>query len=168
MGKGDKKVNIPLCAALILLTLTLITTHMTCGLYARYTSRATASDSARVAKFDVDYTVTENTDTAREGDFTLRVINKSEVAVQYYFVVGHSAPMEVSIADGTVQNTVDGSMTYRKFTHTGWVLAPGASSGEIPMQLTMTQWDGPLESLDSNTAKKTENFTLWVHAVQID
>ena len=53
MGKQNTKVNIPMCAALVLLLLTMISVHLTSGLYARYTSTASGSDSARVAKFHV-------------------------------------------------------------------------------------------------------------------
>jgi len=49
--------NIPMVMALILLCLTLISTHFTAGLYARYVSRAAGSDSARVAKFNITESV---------------------------------------------------------------------------------------------------------------
>ena len=54
-----KKVNIPILIALVLLGLTLISSHFTSGLYAKYTRNAEGSDSARVAQFkietDLDY-----------------------------------------------------------------------------------------------------------------
>ena len=53
---GKTKLNIPMCAAVVLLYLTLLSIHLTSGLFARYTTTVTASDSARVAKFDVDVT----------------------------------------------------------------------------------------------------------------
>lgn len=45
--------------SLVLLCTLLITTNMTSGLYARYTTTATGSDSARVARFEF----TDNSDT---------------------------------------------------------------------------------------------------------
>lgn len=44
-------VNIPMCIALALLCLTLVTSHLTSGLYARYVAQDESFDSARVIKF---------------------------------------------------------------------------------------------------------------------
>ena len=56
------KMNIPMCLAAILLCLTLISIHLTSGLYAKYITSASGSDFARVIKFG-ELTLTE------EGDF---------------------------------------------------------------------------------------------------
>ena len=56
------KVNIPMCIATFLFCLTLISIHLTSGLYAKYISSASGNDSARVIKFG-ELTLTE------EGDF---------------------------------------------------------------------------------------------------
>lgn len=56
------KINIPMCFAAILLCLTLISIHLTSGLYAKYISSASGNDSARVIKFG-ELTLAE------EGDF---------------------------------------------------------------------------------------------------
>lgn len=50
-GKRKTKVNIPMCMALVLLYLTLLSSHMTSGLYARYTAAGAGEDSARVITF---------------------------------------------------------------------------------------------------------------------
>lgn len=47
------RVNIPFCIAVVLLCLTLISMHLTSGLFARYSTSVTDDDSARVAKFEV-------------------------------------------------------------------------------------------------------------------
>ncbi|MBR4020581.1 MAG: hypothetical protein IKI99_04640 [Firmicutes bacterium] len=65
--KREMKLNIPMCAACILLCLTLITTHMTGGLYAKYTASGAGSDSARVAKFN-EITISETGDFGKNGD----------------------------------------------------------------------------------------------------
>lgn len=85
---GKAKLNIPMCAAVVLLFLTLLSIHLTSGLFARYTTTVTASDSARVAKFDVDVTadikdITVDCEQSDSGTFILTVNNKSEVAVNY-------------------------------------------------------------------------------------
>lgn len=56
------KLNIPMCLAAVLLCLTLISIHLTSGLYAKYISSVSGNDSARVIKFG-ELTLTE------EGDF---------------------------------------------------------------------------------------------------
>ena len=63
MAKNIKitKVNIPMCIASFLFCLTLISFHFTSGLYARYISAASGSDSARVAGFG-NLTLTETGD----------------------------------------------------------------------------------------------------------
>lgn len=45
------KVNIPMCVAGILFVLTMVSMHLTSGLYARYTASSSGEDSARVIKF---------------------------------------------------------------------------------------------------------------------
>lgn len=64
MAKHTKavKTNIPMCIAAVLFCLTLISIHLTSGLYAKYISTAFGQDSARVIKFG-DLTLAE------EGDF---------------------------------------------------------------------------------------------------
>lgn len=56
--KKTAKVNIPICIASVLLCLTLISVHLTSGLYAKYISSSAGSDSARVATFG-ELTITE-------------------------------------------------------------------------------------------------------------
>ena len=86
---GKAKLNIPMCTALVLLLLTMISIHLTSGLYARYVATATGEDSARVAKFDVvtkldnkDITL-DCTSNTTSGTYTLTVQNNSEVSVKY-------------------------------------------------------------------------------------
>lgn len=52
------KMNIPMCVACVLLCLTMFTTHLMSGLYARYVATGEGSDSARVATFG-DVTIVE-------------------------------------------------------------------------------------------------------------
>lgn len=47
----DTQLNIPMLIACVLLCLTMISIHMTSGLYSRYVSTGEGSDSARVIKF---------------------------------------------------------------------------------------------------------------------
>ena len=87
MRKRKYSYNPAMVLAMILLCLTLISTHLTAGLYARYTTTDTGEDSARVAKFEITETgIFVNTLVAEilPGDSekrTIEVVNKSEVAV---------------------------------------------------------------------------------------
>ena len=60
------KLNIPMCVACVLFCLTLFSFHLCGGLYARYTARGSASDSARVIKFG-ELTLTETGDFFQPG-----------------------------------------------------------------------------------------------------
>ena len=95
MKKSNKKTPIVFYVGILLACLTLVSIHMTSGLYARYTTSASGQDSARVARFEV----TTNVQTqARDLVLTdikpgykqtinLQVENQSEVSVRYAFKV---------------------------------------------------------------------------------
>lgn len=101
--------NIPMCTACILLCLTLFSFHLSGGLYARYTTKASASDDARVASFDVS----ENGSSFSENmmidaipgsvvENTINVINKSEVAVEYVVTITNTTeniPLKFTVND---------------------------------------------------------------------
>ena len=71
----------------VLLTLVLISSAMLSGMYARYSTTASGSDAARVAKFDIHKDGNLISDLPLEyipgqsGSYTLIVTNRSEVAV---------------------------------------------------------------------------------------
>ena len=162
---GKAKLNIPMCAAAVLLFLTLLSIHLTSGLFARYTTTVTASDSARVAKFDVvgEITPAEN----EEGKFLLKVTNNSDVAVQYRIDVIFSNAMSVTI-DGETKSPEAGSTTV-SFTNSDWKLAPAALSAEHEMLFAITDWSQVTQGvIDTNTATKAFAFSVDIHAEQID
>lgn len=68
MAKHTKtaKVNIPMCIASVLFCLTLISIHLTSGLYAKYVSSSSGNDSARVITFG-NLTLTETGDFNSDG-----------------------------------------------------------------------------------------------------
>ena len=159
---GKAKLNIPMFAALILLLLTMVTTHMTSGLYARYTASATASDSARVAKFDVTGDVT-----GAGNVYYLTVNNNSEVAVEYSVVVQMHPKLSVTIGEET--KTLKDDETSVTFENDDWKLAPNANSEPIAMTFAVADWSGLTKSTD-NGEQVTVNldFAVKVTAVQID
>ncbi len=100
--RNGKKANIPMRIAMVLLCLVLATMCWNSGLYARYRSTASGADSARVAKFDVDFAGTDGTQTLAIAPFSAQlspadcfvdvgnkmlVSNNSETAVRLTFDV---------------------------------------------------------------------------------
>ncbi len=64
--RTHSKLNIPFCAGLVLLCLTLFSMHLTSGLYARYVTSDSAEDAARVIKFG-ELTLKETGDFVKDG-----------------------------------------------------------------------------------------------------
>ena len=105
--------NIPMVLGLVLLCLTLISTHFTAGLYARYVAKASGEDSARVAKFKIDdvliyegseHKLSESFSLGiRPGDETkyiVKIDNQSEVSVKCYLTIKNlyrNIPFEMNI-----------------------------------------------------------------------
>lgn len=93
--KNKNKVNIPLFLAGILICLTLISSSLTSNLIAKYSTTATGSDSARVAKFDVITSANNQPDkiklvpgdSAFTGTYTFTIENNSEVVVKNSVIV---------------------------------------------------------------------------------
>lgn len=98
MSKSNKKHPIVFYVGLVLACLVLISTHFTSGLYARYISTVSASDAARVAKFQITDTlaitdsegnavnVTVVADSLIPGErttYAFSVVNNSEVTVNF-------------------------------------------------------------------------------------
>ena len=82
--KKEHRPNRVLMAAGILLSLCMISAHFTTGLYARYTTRASAGDAATVAGLSIvlDSAVGPTTlEADMKGDYVITVSNASEVAV---------------------------------------------------------------------------------------
>ncbi len=129
MSRQTRKMNIALFTAAVLLFLTLFTTHLTGGLYARYTTFAESSDGARVAKYV--FNVNADSKTAEQeltisldeilepGDTdscTLIISNNDgtdicEVAQQYkvYVTERGSLPLMYSIESSDAESSDSGS-----------------------------------------------------------
>lgn len=88
------------CLAGVLLCLTLFSFRLTAGLYARYTSTATASDSARVAKFVVDLVDLKDED-EKKTFVDISDICKPGDSVTYKFQVTNTSGSAVSEVDET-------------------------------------------------------------------
>ena len=141
MQKMTKKTPLVFYIGIALLCLVLFSTHLTTGLYARYTSEASSQDSARVAKFDVTNSVdmlTANIDldffnvTKLTDDFKFTVGSNSEVAVTYDVVVTMPVGMayydwlELKL-DGNSVTTVEENVF--TFSNVNVLAAGGISTG---------------------------------------
>lgn len=101
--------------SLFLIAAVLWTSHLTSGLYARYATSDSASDSARVAKFNVSdqinaasaqsFTVSVELYPTQEEAYTFIVTNDSEVLVDYVVRIENltnNLPLSFSIAGDVV------------------------------------------------------------------
>lgn len=186
---GKAKLNIPMCAALILLLLTMVTTHMTSGLYARYAASASGEDSARVAKFDV-ITSLDNQDilldctaNTSSGVYNIKIQNNSEVAIEYILNVRIVPKGATTALDGTDMNAymaetkdTNGNDIFEKitfsnsmiFTRDQTPLLPGEER-EHKLKLEIYDWgtisqDAP----NSETYQRDFDITVEIQATQVD
>jgi len=157
---STKKPNIALCAGFILLCLTLFSMHFTSGLYARYISRDSAEDSARVAKFDVNVTGSAEdleitAEPSSSNKYVITVLNKSEVAVHY--------ELSLEFAPGSKKEGVSCLFTPSE----GNLDVNGSETSELVFTV---DWDKFTEQTTAtNTAVAVElEFTIHVNTVQID
>lgn len=175
MGKNTGKVNIPMVLAIILLFLTLLSMHLTGGLYARYIASAQASQGARVAKFQVSGTAGENVildcrDTA-PGEYAITVDNGSEVAVEYTLalVFSEAVPAEdvsVTLDDGAGAWSADGKTL--TFAQAG-ALAPNAGAQTHTLAFVILDWSYVTgEVTGAGSAEKTLDFTINLTVAQVD
>lgn len=165
---GEKKFNIPMCAALILLLLTMISIHLTSGLYARYTVTATASDSARVARFDVRSEVLPVA--GEEGKFFIKVTNASEVAVSYRVDVVFAESLE----EGKLSVTLDEKSGIWKAEtktlsfDTVATMAPGNLTNPHVLVFEVLDWSFVTSGGSGEEITRDLAFTVNVIAEQVD
>ena len=144
--------------ALILLCLVLVSTYATMGLHASYKSGATGTDSARVAKFDVDVTgsgndaVAVHTSQAANNTCTITIANKSEVAVRYTLKV--SDIPDVVVTFSSTEGTLGVGVGAEAATHT--------------LTFTVSDWNAVTKDMTNEKPNVSLNFTVTVDVEQID
>ena len=142
MKQSHTKTPYTFYAAMVLLCLVLISTHLTGGLYARYTTHGDGEDAARVAAFDVTiddhiplsttaaFTIQSITNTK----YTVTVTNKSETVVRAVLTAQNQTnnlPINITISPAeqiigmgenkTITMTVNWSSTPVSHTYAGLV-----------------------------------------------
>ena len=90
----NKKVNIPIRIASVMLCLVLFSLYMTSGMFAKYTTGGNGKGNGRVAKFSVTATdageseyVFDQAAVQPDGSYAVTVKNDSEVAVRYTIIL---------------------------------------------------------------------------------
>ena len=94
MRKQNRKTPAVFYVGVVLLCAVLITSHLTSGLYARYTTTASGGDAAVVASFEVGETLSSlsqsldvSFDPTSDEPQYIRISNSSEVVVHYTVTV---------------------------------------------------------------------------------
>lgn len=156
MKRKNRRPNWILCLAGVLFCLTLFSMHLTSGLYARYTTSASGSDSARVARFNIEQTgeltqlIELDVYPGFAESYTLALKNNSEVAVSYTVTAEQltmNLPLEVSLSGST----------------SGTMAADAA--GEVTCTLKI-EW--PSEDNDEARSQDIDAIRVTVRAEQID
>ena len=91
----NKKVNIPIRIASVMLCLVLFSLYMTSGMFAKYATGGTSSGNGRVAKFSVtatdqgksEYVFDQAAAQQPDGSYEVTIENDSEVAVRYTIIL---------------------------------------------------------------------------------
>ncbi len=130
------KSNIFLQLAGVLLLLILFTACMMSGLYARYTTTAQGSDSARVAKFDTEAIMknASNTDIA-QFDISLAPGNPDNT---YYVVVTNNSEVSVNCSVSAVNETGNLPLTFVLTQENNAIAYSGSVNGSIAPGDTLT------------------------------
>lgn len=165
--------NIMMRLAAVLFCLVMISTHLMGGLYARYVTKGTGSDSARVAKFDVEGSgsgeIALQAESTAEGKYTINVTNNSEVDVSYDVDVVFNKDVvnwvNLQIDGKTAAETLEEGVTTFHFDNVG-VLDPGVSQSKEILFLPEAGMTKEMTGLSGSLAPM--NFTVYIHAVQID
>ena len=169
------KMNIPMCMACVLLCLTLFSTYLTGGLYARYISRDDFEDSARVAKFDVD--LSSNSDKvdirlerSTTGNYSFIIHNKSEVAIKYDILLtfNKELPSYVKVTlNGKGGTKPEGDANSLLFENVGTV-APNVPDTDNTLVFEVSSLDDFLGSATGQNHSFEIDFTASVNCEQID
>ena len=98
MSKLNKRPPIVFIVGVALACMTLLSVHMTSGLYARYVSQGSGADDARVAKFAITDTLTvHKADNTAGNTFAVGDVLIPGASTTYTFVVTNSSEVAVSV-----------------------------------------------------------------------
>ena len=165
--------NLMMRLAAVLFCMVMFSTYLMGGLYARYVTRGSGSDSALVAKFDVvgsgSGEIALRAETRENGVYTVTVTNNSEVDVSYDVdVVFNKAIADwvnLKIGDKAAVETEETNKTTFHFANVGALDPKKSQTRQILFQAEagMTK---ELAGLSDSLGPM--DFTVYIHAVQID
>ncbi len=173
MNKLNKKTPIIFYVALSVLCVTLVSFSLTGGLFAKYTSSVSGSDSARVAKYDVSVSeispiaLNSYDPDALVSECLFTVTSNSEVSIRYDIVVdfGMALPDFVSFKIDGRTGAADTANTEFTFEDMGeFILGAEGYTGKKTHTLTFEV--EPAHHEDGNVL--LENVALRIVAEQID
>ena len=157
--------------ALILLCMTLFSTSMLSGLYAKYIAKNNGEDSARVAKFDVtaewSEDVTVNASLGQtNGTYNFTVTNNSEVAITYDLVItfpgGIPDYLQTSLHDKVAAKSGN-TITFSKVAS----LAPATADTQRTLTFTV-DLEKFTQPATGESYEETLTFTATIRCTQID
>lgn len=176
MKKSNKRAPLVFYFGVFVLCMTLFSSHMTGGLYARYTSSASGSDEARVAKFDVSVGFPDKTkfdlncyDASKQSiqyEITVTPTVQNEVAVEYSLVVTFAeAPpswLVLSIPGESAPSVTEGRTVYT-FANIGTFSPMNTTPHTFTLTVTVPEGTPSTEAGNYNLAAKVS-----VEVTQID
>lgn len=178
MGKERKvKVNILMCTAAVLLCATLFSMHLVGGLYAKYTTSTSNSDSARVAAFKITQSGTIFNEIKAEimpGETQiaeLTIENASEVAMEYTLkvtnVTGNITPLKFKLSPADAVTPTVKTESYEKgISINSACQMPGDHTDKYVLEIVWEPSDR--EEDDLALIGMVDYITVSVTAAQID
>lgn len=180
LKQTNKKTPPIFYVGILVLVLTLFSSHMTSGLYARFITSETASDSAKVAKFDIGCEQISGVPMSivldffdpelREDSIQFCVTSTSEVAVEYDVSIILPGKMAQWVDENILLIQMDGNAPESIDVAAGMVTFEGnyfaaAESGSYTHTITFTV---PTGAMPGEIVKITEDATLRIRAEQVD
>ena len=183
MDHSRQKERWILYTLVVLLCMVLASFWLMCNIYARYSTQASGSDSARVARFDVQETGTLSSQIINaevypgfKETYTVGVKNNSEVAIEYVMNIKNkynNLPLQFRMLDSKGNEiTTDSSDVSSGYTLSKSQEIVAGDSAEHTYQLEIswptgtTSEGGNLQ--DPNYAGKVDVIEITLKAVQKD
>ncbi len=174
LRKKKAKVNIPLRIAAVLYCLTVLTTYLVSGLYARYTVSGQASDQARVAKFSIkggdvfSQSIEAEFVPGAFKEVPIVIYNNSEVAVEYTVDIENvtkNLPLTLTLVEKDDSLELTSDETGTRFT--GERL-PGDHYDKYTLTIAWREPTNDTKAEDLNLMGMVDYITVTVTATQID
>lgn len=149
-------------ATMLLFLLTMITTSMTSGLYARYTTAASGEDSARVAAFSIqsegELSQSFSLSLLPGGDTSkaIEITYSGEVAVRYVLTVESTGNLPLTFS-------IDGQTAAKQSNQITVKLSPGTHTKEHTLRIA---W--PIDENGYGYSTEMDLITVRVECEQID